>query len=57
MEIGEKYTHAQVDYEHPAKGMDQCRDCTHFIAGKPAECEIVKSPIRPEDWCKKWKPV
>lgn len=54
-----KLTHAEVAYEHPAKGMSHCSECVHYRDGYPPgmypHCVIVKDPIRPEDWCSKFK--
>jgi len=52
----EKFSHAQVAYEHPARGEDHCGECTHYLKD-PERCEIVRSPIRAEDWCRKFKEV
>jgi hypothetical protein len=46
-----KHTKAEVDFESPAKGMDQCRDCEHYIYGTRG-CELVKGTIQPGDWCR-----
>lgn len=54
-----KLSHAEVAYEHPAKGMSHCSECVHYRDGYPPgmypHCVIVKDPIRPEDWCSKFK--
>jgi hypothetical protein len=50
----EKFTHEQVGYEHPAKGEYSCNGCKHFIRVMPPRCEIVRSPIRAKDWCRRW---
>lgn len=55
-----KLSHAEVGYEHPAKNMKtRCENCIHYKAGYPPglypHCEIVVDPIRPEDWCRKYK--
>jgi hypothetical protein len=52
----DKYTHAEVRFEHPARGKNACDECAHFIRGSlggwhVGGCEIVKDPIEPEDWC------
>ena len=52
----EKFSHAQVAYEHPSKGEDHCGECKHYLKD-PMRCEIVRSPIRAEDWCRKFKEV
>jgi hypothetical protein len=49
----EKFTKAEVDFESPAGGKDQCRDCVHFEA--PNRCEIVEGRIDPEDWCSRFR--
>lgn len=51
----DKFSHAQVAYEHPAKGEDHCGECKHYIKAGPMRCEIVRNPIRAEDWCRKFK--
>jgi hypothetical protein len=53
--IEAKFTHEQVDYQHPAKGEDHCAECIHYIKAEPMRCEIVKAPIAGEDWCRKFK--
>ena len=55
----DKYTHAEVRFEHPARGKNTCDECAHFIRGSlggwhVGGCEIVKDPIEPEDWCNKF---
>ena len=51
-----KYTHQAVNYEHPSKHEYQfCAGCVHYIHAQPPRCEGVKEPIRPEDWCKRFK--
>jgi Fe-S-cluster containining protein len=59
-----KFTHAEVSYEHPSKHRpEQCRVCKHFIADGhernndkfSPRCEGVRSPIRAEDWCKRFE--
>ena len=55
----DKYTHAEVRFEHPARGENTCDECEHFIRGSLGGwhiggCEIVKDPIEPEDWCNKF---
>lgn len=49
-----KLSHKQVAYEHPAKGEDHCGECRHFLKN-PVRCEIVRSPIANEDWCRKFR--
>ena len=29
----DKYTHAEVRFEHPARGKNTCDECAHFIRG------------------------
>lgn len=41
-----------VDFEHPAKGDDRCRDCKHYRGAKLAKCTVVMGKIEPQDWCK-----
>jgi hypothetical protein len=55
----DKYTHAEVGFEHTARGKNTCDECAHFIRGSlggwhVGGCEIVKDPIEPEDWCDKF---
>ena len=45
------HTKAEVEFEHPAKGKDHCKDCKHFRI-KEEKCEIVMGKIQPGDWCK-----
>lgn len=49
-----KFSHGQVAYEHPAHGEDHCGECEHYIKAEPMRCEIVKSPIEAEDWCRRF---
>lgn len=54
----EKASHDRVEYEHPAKDHDtRCGNCANYIkqAGEKARCRTVRSPIRAEDWCVRWK--
>jgi hypothetical protein len=44
----------QVKFEHPATGMDICRQCVHFLKEKN-RCEIVSGSVQPEDWCDRFK--
>jgi hypothetical protein len=55
----DKYTHAEVGFEHPARGKNTCDECAHFIRGSlggwhVGGCEIVTDPIEPGDWCNKF---
>jgi hypothetical protein len=55
----DKYTHAEVGFEHPSRGKNTCDECAHFVRGSlggwhVGGCEIVKDPIEPEDWCNKF---
>ena len=50
-----KFTHAEVAYEHPAKGPEHCGECLHFIGAKMPRWQIVKSPIPAEDWCQRYR--
>jgi hypothetical protein len=62
----DKYTHAEVRFEHPARNKtlydspaEYLRRVAHFIRGSlggwhVGGCEIVKDPIEPEDWCNKF---
>lgn len=54
----QKRTHEAVHYEHPSgHGRERCAVCAHFISSNPPRCEGVQSPIRPEDWCKRFEHV
>jgi len=51
----DKFTHGEVDYEHPSKHFGQsCNGCEHFIRVMPPRCEGVKSPIAAKDWCRRF---
>jgi hypothetical protein len=54
-EASEKYSHAEVDYEHPSEGVDHCSGCEHYIHAMVPRCQHVKSPIRPKDWCERFE--
>ncbi len=43
------YSKPAVNFESPAKGMDHCIACVHYIAGR---CELVAGTILPGDWCR-----
>ncbi len=47
---GPKLSKASVDYS-PGRGDHRCGNCTHFTAGS---CGIVKGPIAPDYWCKRF---
>lgn len=47
----EKLRHEAVGYEHPARGSNHCSECKHYLG---RACEIVRDPIRPEDWCRRF---
>jgi hypothetical protein len=47
-----KFTKAEARFEHPARGLDHCSECKHWVA--PSSCAIVAGPIAPEDWCRHW---
>jgi len=52
----EKWSHAEVGYEHPAKRTDEhCSLCEHYIPSMEPRCQHVAKPIRAEDWCKKYE--
>lgn len=52
----EKRTHEAVGYEYPSRHDGQhCSICKHYIAADPPRCEGVKSPIRPGDWCERFR--
>lgn len=48
------YFKSEVGYEHPARDYERehCGICVHYHAHR---CDIVRGPIQPEDWCKKFK--
>jgi hypothetical protein len=48
-----KFTKKEVDFEHPASGMDHCADCTHFLKDAHA-CKIVAGKVLAGDWCQKF---
>ena len=51
----QKRTHDDVHYQHPSQhDGQQCSGCKHFIAANPPRCEGVRSPIRAEDWCRRF---
>ena len=55
----DKYTHAEVRFEHPSRGKNTCDECAHFIRGSlggwhVGGCELVNDPIEPQDWCNKF---
>lgn len=45
----DKLSKSEVRYEHPARGLDRCGGCVHFL--EPNACELVAGAIAPEDWC------
>jgi len=47
-----KLSKQQVDFEHPASGMDHCEDCKFYLGGA---CSLVAGSIAPEDWCKRFQ--
>lgn len=52
----EKARHSAVGYESPASDPERhCSACEHYIAAKVPRCQIVKSPIRPGDWCERFE--
>ncbi len=51
--MAKRYSKNEVGFESPAKGMDHCRDCTHFLADEHA-CQKVKGIINDKDWCRKF---
>lgn len=50
----EKFDKSDVDFEHPAKGKDHCKDCQYFEVFGPQKCAIVSGKIEPGDWCKEF---
>ena len=53
MDETEKYPKSEVEFEHPAKGPNHCKDCAHWLS--PNRCAIVRGHIAGIDWCDKWK--
>lgn len=51
--IVEKYSKAEVQFEHPAKGEHHCGECRHFEP--PMNCTIVDGFILSGDWCNKFE--
>jgi hypothetical protein len=47
-----KHTKEEVKFEHPAKGLNHCKDCVHWNA--PNRCKIVEGKVMGVDWCDKW---
>jgi hypothetical protein len=45
-----KMSHADAQYEDPAKGIDHCSQCQYFEP--PSGCHLVKSPIGQKAWCR-----
>lgn len=52
--MANKFTKTEVDFEHPAKGVNHCGECKHFEVHGPKLCEIIAGTILPEDWCNKF---
>ena len=52
--LANKFSHAAVSFEHPAKGEHHCAECVHW-QGPVGQCEIVRPPVRASDWCKKFE--
>lgn len=50
----DKYLKSEVNYQSPAEGMDECRDCEHYQV--PLRCTKVQGMILPDAWCKLWEP-
>lgn len=50
-----KFNKSQVNFESPAKGMDTCASCTHYLGYIGERCAIVSGVVLPGDWCKKYK--
>lgn len=50
----EKYTKAEVGFEHPAGGNQRCAGCVHFEADR-LHCELVAGRILPGDWCREYE--
>lgn len=55
-DAADKFTHDDVRYQHPSTHHgEHCSNCVHFIRAVPPRCQGVRSPIRAEDWCKRYK--
>jgi len=52
--MAKKFTKDEVDFEHPASGMDPCSRCVYFQSASKS-CKIVDGLIQPDDWCNKFK--
>jgi hypothetical protein len=48
------YTKAEVNFQSPARGMNTCSQCKHYLGGR---CEIVSGSVQPGDWCNKFVKV
>lgn len=46
------YSKSEVKFESPAKGMDHCSDCKHYLGGR---CAIVTGIVQAGDWCNKFE--
>lgn len=44
-----RYKKSQVSFEHPAKGRDDCDECTHYLGEERKACHLVQGVIQPED--------
>lgn len=51
-----KLSHRRVKFESPARGMDRCAGCQHWLGFKPGHdsCAIVRAPVRRDDWCSRF---
>lgn len=48
-----KFKKSEVEFEHPAKGKNHCRECVHFES--PNRCAIVEGVVKGTDWCDKFE--
>lgn len=42
----------EVNFEHPATGIDHCSDCRYFLGGR---CSIVLGTVLAQDWCERFE--
>lgn len=49
------YTKAEVNFQHPAKGRDDCDECVHWLGPDKPACELVQGKVEHEDWCRKFE--
>lgn len=49
-----KRSKSSVEFQHPAKGMDHCRNCK-FFEEPQNRCQKVAGVILPNAWCRLFK--